>query len=282
LVHYGIQPALLIGSVWLVVALDDAEAAYPIAFVGVIVVLAGLESWLPARPEWRQSVREFLTNLAIVLVFAALAGPVIFAYQAELVPVLDELRGRYGVDVWPHHWPLAAQIPLAFFLSEAGWYWLHRAEHRFSWIWRATAHGAHHSFQKLGAIHFGANHPFELGVLLLPMALVELIFGAGAAATGGAILLLANTAIAHSNLDLNTRVVGWVFTTNRYHQHHHSRVLAESNTNYGCAVILWDRLFGTFSDAATVATGIGDTEPSLLGKALLPFREPQDTAVAPR
>ena len=95
-----------------------------------------------ARPEWRQSVREFLTNLAIVLVFAALAGPVIFAYQAELVPVLDELRGRYGVDVWPHHWPLAAQIPLAFFLSEAGWYWLHRAEHRFSWIWRATTWGA--------------------------------------------------------------------------------------------------------------------------------------------
>ncbi len=59
-------------------------------------------------------------------------------------------------------------------------------------------------------------------------------------------------------------------------------MLEESNTNYGCAVILWDRLFGTFSDAATVATGIGDTEPSLLGKALLPFREPQDTAVAPR
>ena len=56
----------------------------------------------------------------------------------------------------------------------------------------------------------------------------------------------------------------------------------ESNTNYGCNVILWDRIFGTFSDAPTEATGIGDTEPSLLGKVLMPFRRPDDTAVAPR
>ena len=281
LLHYGLQPTLLIGSVWLVVAQGDAEAAYPIAFVGLIVLLCGLEAWIPARCEWRQSAREFLTNLGIVMLFAAIAGMVVFAYRADLGPALDAYRARHGLDVWPHHWPLAVQIPLAFFLSEFGWYWLHRAEHRFKWVWRATGHGAHHSFQHLGAIHFGANHPFEMGVLLLPMALVELLLGAGPAATGGSVLLLANTGIAHSNLDLNTRGIGCLFTTNRYHQHHHSRVLEESNSNYGCAVILWDRLFGTFSDAPTLATGIGNTEPSLIRKALLPFREPPDTAVAP-
>ena len=85
----------------------------------------------------------------------------------------------------------------------------------------------------------------------------------------------------HTNLDLNTRGIGWVFTTNRYHVHHHSRVLEESNTNYGCAVILWDRIFGTFADAPTRDTGIGDTEPSLIGKLLLPFKQPENTAVAP-
>ena len=176
---------------------------------------------------------------------------------------------------------MAVQIPLAFFLSEFAWYWMHRAEHRFPWVWRSTGHAAHHSFQHLGAIHFSANHPFELGVLLLPMALVELLLGAGPAATGASVLLITNAGIAHTNLDLNTRGIGWLFTTNRYHQHHHSRVLEESNTNYGCAVILWDRLFGTFSDAPTLATGIGSTEPTLMEKALLPLREPDDTTVAP-
>ena len=281
LVHYGIQPVLLVGIVWLVVALSDAETAFPYVFAGLIVLFYGLESWIPGRPDWRHSGREFVTNLGIVLVFGVIAEAAVRAYQTELGPALDELRAQHGLDVWPRHWPLALQIPLAFFLSEFGWYWLHRAEHRFPWVWRATGHGAHHSFQNLGAIHFGANHPFEVGVLLLPMALVELLLGAGPAATGGSVLLLVNTAIAHSNLDLNTRGIGWIFTTNRYHRHHHSRVLEESNTNYGCAVILWDRLFGTFSDAPTHATGIGDTEPTLIGKVLLPFREPRDTTVAP-
>jgi len=280
-VHYGLQPALLIASVWLVVALGDAEAAYPIAFVGVVGLLGALEHWMPARPAWRHTARERATNLGIVLGIGAIAAVLVFAYQAELGPVLDAFRARHGLDVWPRHWPLALQIPLALGLSELGWYWLHRAEHRFPWLWRSTGHAAHHSFQHLGAIHFGANHPFELGVLLLPMAGVELLLGAGPAAAGGTILLLANTAVAHSNLDLNTRGIGWVFTTNRYHVHHHSRVLEESNTNYGCAVIAWDRLFGTFADAPTVATGIGDTEPNLIGKLRLPFREPHDTTVAP-
>ena len=72
-----------------------------------------------------------------------------------------------------------------------------------------------------------------------------------------------------------------LFTTNRYHVHHHSRVLEESNTNYGCAIILWDRLFGTYSNGVTTETGTGPTEPSLWQKFQMPFVEPDDTATAP-
>ena len=58
-------------------------------------------------------------------------------------------------------------------------------------------------------------------------------------------------------------------------------MLEESNTNYGCAAIVWDRVFGTFEDAATQETGTGPTEPSLWGKFLMPFVEPEDTSTAP-
>jgi len=58
-------------------------------------------------------------------------------------------------------------------------------------------------------------------------------------------------------------------------------VLDESNTNYGCAAILWDRMFGTFADAPTRETGTGPTEPSLWGKFLMPIKEPADTQIAP-
>jgi sterol desaturase/sphingolipid hydroxylase (fatty acid hydroxylase superfamily) len=88
--------------------------------------------------------------------------------------------------------------------------------------------------------------------------------------------------LAHCNLDLNTRGIGWLFTTNRYHIHHHSMVMAESNTNYGCSAIVWDRVFGTFADARTVAAGTGPTEPTLWQQVLMPLREPADTSIAPR
>lgn len=280
-VHYALHPLLLLACLTAIVSAQSIEAIYPLVFVGLIAGLGALEAWLPARPEWRQSPREFATNLAIVAIFSLIAGSVLFSYQAWLTEPMAAWRDRVGLDLWPVHWPLAAQILLAYFASEFGWYWMHRAAHRSPLVWRVTGHGAHHSFHHLGAVHFSTNHPFEVGVLLLPMAMVELLFGAGEAAAGASLLLLANSAIAHSNLDLCTKGIGWLFTTNRFHIHHHSRVLEESNTNYGCSAIVWDRLFGTFSDAPTEATGIGDTEPGLWGKALLPFREPDDTSASP-
>ena len=162
-----------------------------------------------------------------------------------------------------------------FLSSEFIWYWMHRAEHRWQLVWRLSGHGAHHAFKRLGALNFGLNHPFELFLIVLPTALVELTFGVGVAAAGTAILTTTQASIAHSNLDLNTRWIGWLFTTNRYHLLHHSVVLDESNTNYGCSAIVWDRVFGTFSAVRSVEAGSGPREPTLAQMALMPFKEVQ-------
>ena len=55
----------------------------------------------------------------------------------------------------------------------------------------------------------------------------------------------------------------------------------ESNTNYGCSAIIWDRIFGTFLDTRISEAGTGPTEPSLWQKFLMPIKEPVDTAIAP-
>ena len=54
--------------------------------------------------------------------------------------------------------------------------------------------------------------------------------------------------------------------------------MAQSNTNYGCAAIVWDRLFGTFLDQGIVEAGT-DQPSRLCGR--MPVREPEDTAVVP-
>ena len=283
LIKFCLQPALMIGVLTLWYFNRGSPWLYPSVLFGVQSVLGLLEYKYPARPEWVHALSEQSMLVSVFVATFMFGGAVAVPFYMEFVdPILSQLRALAGLDFWPSHWPLMIQVLVAFFMSEFIWYWLHRAEHRWGWIWRMTGHGSHHAFKHLGAIHVGANHPLEiLLVLSLPATVVELLFGAGSAIGGSILLLITQASIAHSNLDLNTRVIGWLFTTNRYHIHHHSAVFEESNTNYGCAAILWDRLFGTFRDADTADTGIGPTQPSLWQIFIMPVREPSDIQTSP-
>lgn len=280
-VAYALQPVALILILWYWMTDTSNPLAFFITIGSLQVMLGVLEHVMPARPGWLIRGWEQIRNILIVIVLTIAIGYVAAAYDAVLREPLGQLRSSLHLDFWPHDWPLLAQVFLVFFASEFIWYWFHRAEHRWHPVWRLSGHGTHHSFKRLGALNFGLNHPLEFFLLVLPAALIELTFGVGAAAAGAAILGTAQASIAHANLDLNTKGIGWLFTTNRYHIHHHSMVMAESNTNYGCSAIVWDRLFGTFEDARTVEAGTGPTEPTLWQKVLMPIREPVDTAIAP-
>ena len=282
LLHYSLQP-LVLGVVLAYWLADPGNAlTFVVVLLFVQLLLGALEYWRPARPHWRHSAREKLRVVAIfvgVFVTTAWIGE---WYSAVLRQPLGVLRESAGLDVWPHQWPLIVQALMVFLLSEFLWYWLHRAEHRFTLVWRLSGHGAHHAFKRLNAINSGANHPLEYFLLLLPSALVELTFGVGVAVIGASLLTITQASFAHTNLNLNSRVIGWLLTTNLHHLRHHSVVLEESNTNYGCSSILWDRVFGTFSETPVVETGIGPTEPSTWHKFIMPLREPADSNVAPQ
>jgi len=256
-------------------------AIYPLTVLVVQLLLGTLEYWLPARGDWVHPAREKITLVVIVLVLSTATLMVAAGYDNLLRAPLAATRATLNLNIWPHHWPLVAQVFMVFFASEFIWYWFHRAEHRWRLVWRLSGHGAHHAFKRLGAINFGANHPLEMFLLVLPAALVELLFGVGVAAAGAATLTVAQASIAHTNLKLNTNWIGWLFTTNAYHIRHHSAVLDESNTNYGCATIVWDRLFGTFEEGPVAEAGIGPTEPTTWAKFLMPIREPFDSNIAP-
>ncbi len=278
---YGLQPALMVGVLTFWYFNREIPSVYPLAILAVQVILGVLEHRYPARRDWVQFWKEKSVLILLVIVLASATVTVGVWYDTVLAEPLAVLRAAAGLDIWPHTWPIMAQLFLVFFASEFIWYWFHRAEHRWSLVWKASGHGAHHSFKHLGAINFGANHPFEIFLLVLPAALVELLFGVGIAAAGSAVLTSTLASIAHANIRMNTRWIGFLFTTNRYHIRHHSAVLEESNTNYGCSAIIWDRLFGTFGDSEVVDSGIGPTEPTMWEKFLMPFREPRDSEIAP-
>jgi len=280
-VFWALQPALLLGVLASWIADPENPALFGLTFLGVHLLLGALEYRIPARPHWRHPATEKLVVLGIAVVSFMVGGAASGLYETYLTAPLDAIRATLHLDLWPHHWPLVPQALLVFFLSEFIWYWIHRAEHRWTPVWRLSGHGAHHAFKKLNAINAGANHPIELFLIVLPAILVDLLFGVGAAAYGAVLLTLVQTAVVHSNLRLNSSFIGWLFTTNAWHIRHHSADLAESNTNYGCAAIVWDRVFGTFGDSAVVEAGVGPREPTTLEKLLMPIREPEGSVIAP-
>jgi len=280
-VEYGLQPALLAAALLVWLPNRDRPELFLFAVAAAQGVLGVLEHLLPARPDWVQRPGEKLANLGLVVGFTACAGAVTALYRGGLSEPLGELRAGLGLDLWPSSGPLAARVALAFLASELVWYWIHRSEHRFAWLWRVSGHGLHHSFQRLNAINFNANHPLEAFWILIPATLLSLLFGAGEEVGAAVLLVAVNASVAHSNLRLNARGIGWLLTTNTHHLRHHSRVFEESNTNYGCAAIVWDRVFGTFAPEAVRETGIGPSEPRLWQKLLLPIRQPGDVTVAP-
>ena len=280
-IKYALHPLILtcVLTGWLFNL--ESPAFYLLVLLCVHSLLGALEYWQPARPEWVIPAWPKLINIVLVVILVMGAGMVAELYQVHLVTPLTAVRESMGLDIWPHSWPLIAQVFLVFFSSELIWYWIHRAEHRWHFVWRVSGHGAHHSFKKLNALNFGLNHPLELFFMAIPAALMELVFGVGLAAAGATILLVTQASIAHTNLNMSSKGLDLLFTTNRHHIRHHSVVLDESNTNYGCATLLWDRVFGTFADSYTVDVGVGPTEPTLAQKFLMPVREPSDTTVAP-
>ncbi len=90
-------------------------------------------------------------------------------------------------------------------------------------------------------------------------------------------MLTTNAALAHANLAMATPGLRWFITSSDQHRRHHSVVFEESNSNYACNAIIWDRLSGSYAEGPVAQTGIGPNRPHALALLALPFREPAGT-----
>jgi sterol desaturase/sphingolipid hydroxylase (fatty acid hydroxylase superfamily) len=119
------------------------------------------------------------------------------------------------------------------------------------------------------------THPLEFLGLNLGAAVALAFLGASAEVVAVVVVFRLNTAhLCHSNLPLVSGAWGWLFNTPEWHQLHHSCIYKESNTNFGCTVIIWDRLFGTFSGKSHIEqVGNGSGEKlSIVTQLLIPFK----------
>jgi sterol desaturase/sphingolipid hydroxylase (fatty acid hydroxylase superfamily) len=272
-VRLGAQPVLL--GLALLVWLSAGRG--PIALAGgLLTVLASttmLEFLTPAKPGWRLTGRQWAALVTAHLALALLFGLVADAYERLLRPALQPLSEALFALLWPHEASWLVQAIALFLLSDFVYYWVHRGIHACGPLWRASGHAVHHSFHNLHAVHAGLAHPMEVALLAGPLPLLAATFGITADVVGAATVVVAGNAIlAHSNLDIDPPVLRLVLTNSNQHRVHHSRQTEQSNRNFACNAIVWDRLFGTLAAGPVSGTGTGPRQPGLRDMLTAPFR----------
>jgi sterol desaturase/sphingolipid hydroxylase (fatty acid hydroxylase superfamily) len=248
MVRHGVYPLLVFGSLAAAhhsiaagVAPEVVAAATPIALMPIVLAL---ELTCPETPRWRLDAREVLTDvLHMVLsnsIPMALLRALLFGATAALS---DSISAAIGTDLWPLAAPLWAQALLVIAVAELANYWIHRGYHE-SRLW--PLHAVHHCSPRMYFLLSMRKHPLQslltYGGRLLPLWLLGAPAGAIAIYTA---LISANSILQHANVRMTTGRLGLVLATPELHRLHHSRDVAEHNSNYGDSLIVWDRLFRT-------------------------------------
>ncbi len=175
----------------------------------------------------------------------------VVAGQIAIRPLARMLVLGTWMLLWPYR---IATIPtdspvgwLALFLAvEFFYYWHHRLSHATRWLW--ATHAVHHSpnhMSYLTALRLGWTEEISGGFLLFtPLVLMGFL----PAAVGGMIVLnLLYQFWVHSE---STRKLGWlefVLNTPSHHRVHHGANERYLDRNFGGVLIVFDRLFGTFT-----------------------------------
>lgn len=271
-IRFGLHPLALAAALGIWWSFGQGMESVLVVFVALQLGLWVLQRLAPAKPDWQQSPLETIALLAAAIALTFATGAF-----SEMHEALIGATGWRINDGGLAAWPLPVQIVLIFFGSDLIYYWIHRAIHRWPLFWRISGHGMHHAFQRPHAANAGVTHPLEALWLAMPVALIATLFGPSQEALTGAIVLLTtNASLAHANLAMATPGLRWFITSSDQHRRHHSVVFEESNSNYACNAIIWDRLFGTYAEGPVAQTGIGPHQPDAVALLALPFREPAD------
>lgn len=175
----------------------------------------------------------------------------------------------------PWTWPIAWWTWVAGFIAiDLAEYLSHRVAHERPLLW--AMHAVHHQSPE-----YNLSLNFRIGVFGpftgLPFHLLLAV--AGMPVPMFALLLpiqAAGMILTHARYPGTLGPLGLVLNAPAYHRVHHSAEQVHRDINYGAILIIWDRLFGTFSDGATVTPRWGiDGEPEVtnpIAANLGPFR----------
>lgn len=214
-------------------------------FFGVLAVMAVWEVLGPRRGRTLSRRLRWTSNLGIVAV-DTLVVRLVFPVTAVGVAEWTRTQGWGLLNVVPV--PGGPAVVIAVVVLDLAIYVQHVLFHRVPVLWRL--HRMHHAdvdFDVTTGLRF---HPLEIVLSMLIKIAIVIAFGIPPIAVLIFELLLnASSLFNHGNVRLPRAldsVLRWLIVTPDMHRVHHSWDMAETNTNFGFNLSLWDRLFRTY------------------------------------
>ncbi len=193
------------------------------------------------QPRWTDVKNDLLFMVAVQMVLPQLLGLLL---ALNLLGYLEPLDLPLS-DVWPHTLPLFVQVALMLVVAELLRYPLHIAAHNTKTLWRL--HAVHHSPKKLYWLNVGRFYPVEKALQYSLDTLPFILIGVGAEAVALYFVFYAvNGFYQHSNVDVRYGLLNYLVSGPELHRWHHSKLVDESNRNYGNNLIVWDLIFDTW------------------------------------
>ena len=238
---------------WAIVPTWFVEKPWSLVLVTsvTLVIVQLIELIYERHAGWRINKKEFFTDLFYVIFGATVIDWLTTKLNDD---PLAAVKKSLGIETpWAMHLPFVLQVMLVVLLIEFGQYWMHRLMHNHWFFW--STHAPHHHITQLNAMKGYVGNPLEL--FLISLSVVAL-FDLPLAAVFGGLNVIGMVAIfAHANVRSDPpRWYSFFFTTIRHHSLHHTALSYEDTRwNYGCAIIIFDRIFGTFKEGESEIVG---------------------------
>ncbi|MGV6801527.1 MAG: sterol desaturase family protein [bacterium] len=225
--------------------IDNEPTIRMTVFIGVLLMMAVLETVFPRKKRVQPRAGRWFTNLALVVIDSIslrVILPIIALTTAQIAA-----RNGWGlfnvIDL-----PAWVEILLAMIILDMMIYWQHVASHHIPLLW--AMHKVHHADRDIDVTTGLRFHPIEIILSMLYKMTIVVVLGPSVIAVLLFELLLNGCAMFnHANFRLPRAVdkaVRLILVTPDVHRIHHSTIVRETNSNYGFSVTWWDRLFGTF------------------------------------
>ena len=160
---------------------------------------------------------------------------VAFYYLHEISPLRDIVQRQWWAWV------------VLFFIEDFSYYWFHRANHEVRLLW--AGHVPHHSSMRMNfgtALRQGVGERIHKFFFWLWLPLLG--FDPLMVFTMMGISLIYQFWVHTELVDKLPRPIEFIFNTPSHHRVHHASNIRYLDCNHAGVLIIWDRMFGTFSE----------------------------------